>query len=301
MARARAAWTALSPHLRPASALPAWAVAVAASVATRLRKLHPAVAGIALVALLSGATFYAHVTRERPPVVLSALPVATLPLPQIDGASREAWTKPAALAPEGLVPEADKLAALGLPDEVALPRSAPATETEPILAIAGPSGAPAPAPPGLRPRPRPLRAGAPGAVETGPAQETGTFETGTFADLRVFIPRSLGPGAPDRARLWGAAEGAGRITVALVPYRISATHVRYYHADDRAEAESLAARAGGRARDFSGASARPDPGTLELYLAGDPPPRGTRLVTRAGSALSTADREVMRILEEIFD
>ncbi len=306
-AHARSAWTALASCLRPAAAalaaLPARARTTAAPQAARLRRINTASAGIALVALLSGATFFAHVTRERPPVALTALPVATLTLPPVDGAPRDSWTKPAVLAPEGLVPEADKLAALGLPDEVALPRSAPTAATEPILAIAAPSDVPVPAPPGLRPRPRPVRAGtpdavapAPGAVETGPA-----LAPGTFVDLRVFIPRGLGPGALERARIWGAEEGAGQITAARVPYRITATHVRYYHADDRAEAESLAARAGGSARDFTGAPVRPDPGTLELYLAGDPPPRGNRLVTRAGNALATADREVMRILEDIFD
>jgi hypothetical protein len=56
--------------------------------------------------------------------------------------------------------------------------------------------------------------------------------------------------------------------IARVSYSVSRTHVRYYHADDAANALRVAETMGGEARDFTGFSPKPRVGTLELYLAG---------------------------------
>ena len=57
---------------------------------------------------------------------------------------------------------------------------------------------------------------------------------------------------------------------------IGATHVRYFHASDRAAAAAIAATVGGELRDFTSFSPPPSPGRLELWLAGD--------ATRAGNS-----------------
>ncbi len=56
-----------------------------------------------------------------------------------------------------------------------------------------------------------------------------------------------------------------------VSVTISADHVRYYHPGDAAAAEVLAARIGGEARDFIGASDQAPEGTIELWLRGGAP------------------------------
>ena len=49
---------------------------------------------------------------------------------------------------------------------------------------------------------------------------------------------------------------------------IGDTHLRYYHAEDAAAADALAAEIGASARDFTSYTPRPDPGLIEVWVAG---------------------------------
>ena len=57
-----------------------------------------------------------------------------------------------------------------------------------------------------------------------------------------------------------------------VSYRISATHVRHYHPSDGDGAARVAEAVGGASRDFTGFRPLPPPGTIEVWLAGNPRP-----------------------------
>jgi hypothetical protein len=59
------------------------------------------------------------------------------------------------------------------------------------------------------------------------------------------------------------------------PFTIRETHVRFYHPEDRAAAEVLAAQFSAEARDFTAYSPRPEAGLLEVWLAGRAPGRGS--------------------------
>ncbi|PZR00163.1 MAG: hypothetical protein DI533_06050 [Cereibacter sphaeroides] len=56
-----------------------------------------------------------------------------------------------------------------------------------------------------------------------------------------------------------------------VTVTVGETHVRYYHPEDRAIAEVIAARFGGEARDFTGAGGGAGSGGIELWLEGSAP------------------------------
>ena len=100
-----------------------------------------------------------------------------------------------------------------------------------------------------------------------------------WSAMRVVVraPEGL---APDRredamSRLIGGDWPSRRMVA--TPYTISETHVRYYHSQDRAAAEDLAALFGASARDFTSFSPSPDEGLLELWLSNQgslpPPPK----------------------------
>lgn len=68
------------------------------------------------------------------------------------------------------------------------------------------------------------------------------------------------------------AAGAGAANVVPVGFSVSSTNVRYYHAQDRAAAEALAALAAGagpvETRDFTSFRPQPLPGVVEIWLRG---------------------------------
>ncbi|MEM9707332.1 MAG: hypothetical protein AAF871_00950 [Pseudomonadota bacterium] len=61
-------------------------------------------------------------------------------------------------------------------------------------------------------------------------------------------------------------------SVQTVEFRVSQNQVRYFDIDSARAAERLADAIGAVARDFTGFDPSPPPGTLEIYLAGGPPP-----------------------------
>lgn len=80
------------------------------------------------------------------------------------------------------------------------------------------------------------------------------------------------PGAADAANQLSAAlttAGARSVSVATVPFTISATHIRQYHDDDAPLARAIADEAGREAeiRDFTDFTPRPAPGLIEVWIA----------------------------------
>ena len=124
----------------------------------------------------------------------------------------------------------------------------------------------------------------PAATPSGPAD----------ALIRVFVPSRVA-GSPQVSAMVAGMEGVDwRIErVGEVPFAVSATHVRYYHPDDRDAAERLALDTGGEARDFTGSATRPDEGRLELYVAGQG--------AASRQPATRIEAELIRLIDEIFN
>ncbi len=80
-----------------------------------------------------------------------------------------------------------------------------------------------------------------------------------------------------------------------VGFTVSRTNLRYFHPEDRQAAELLAAAVGGKVRDFTNFRPSPKPGTIEIWLKGQPA-RGTRRA-RAGSGRNA---ELQRLRQKIL-
>ncbi len=79
-----------------------------------------------------------------------------------------------------------------------------------------------------------------------------------------------------------------------VPFKVSATHVRYYHATDREAADRLAARVGGEARDFTGSDNQTPEGTIELWMQGSAPKAAK--AAKPKQALKARPAEVRKVV-----
>jgi len=66
-----------------------------------------------------------------------------------------------------------------------------------------------------------------------------------------------------------------------VPFKVSATQVRYFHAADAKQAKAIASRIGADTRDFTSFRPSPPDGWIEVYLAGDGAPAAPKKVHRA--------------------
>jgi hypothetical protein len=107
--------------------------------------------------------------------------------------------------------------------------------------------------------PRPPEAPAPTMGDLGPHQvNVMAPESIADADLTATIAGLQGAGF----RLGENDRGS---------FKVSKSHVRFYHASDRAAAEALAARIGGEARDFTASDFDPPEGMIELWLQGSGP------------------------------
>lgn len=104
-----------------------------------------------------------------------------------------------------------------------------------------------------------------------PLGGAGAVET---AELRVAVFFPDGGGDARAGSVISALDAAGFevASAGAVGVRISATHVRYFHADDAERAGWLAAAVGGEVRDFTRFSPEPPAGAVEVWLAGDPAP-----------------------------
>ena len=73
-----------------------------------------------------------------------------------------------------------------------------------------------------------------------------------------------------------------------VPFTVSATNVRYYHAEDAAAAAAIAKLVNGEARDFTHSGSTAGPGSVEVYLAGTPSGGGAAVGPGSGGTAKAA-------------
>ena len=122
-------------------------------------------------------------------------------------------------------------------------------------------------------------------VLTGTAEpEVRTANTSASASTPVPAPRPIAqsalrvamfyPGsfaAAEASDLADLVRGRGHelSTLKSVDFSVSGTNIRFYHSEDRPEAERLAQLVGGRLRDFTAFIPTPAKGTVEIWLAGE--------------------------------
>jgi hypothetical protein len=181
------------------------------------------------------------------------------------------------------------------------PPDAPAAG-DPAVAVAAPPPVAEPA----APEAIDVAAAAPDAAPPAP-EPAGAAMPAWAAGTRVFLHHP-----PDaRAEAEAAAEAlrtAGVAEVALVaaPLSVARTNVRFYHAGDAAAARGVATllatadAAPPEARDFTHFSPPPEPGMVEVWLAGEAPaPRTAGAPAPSpGSAAEAVAEQVARILIE---
>lgn len=170
---------------------------------------------------------------------------------------------PAAVAPTG-----DELAAAAPPTEADLPETAP--EVVEVIGViddpAGSSLAPDASPaPTARPE-APGEAAVMPAIAAGPRATDGLNLDGVV--VRMMAPSALPMESLDQTKDLLVTEGFTLSDPKAVDFKISATQVRYYHAQDADAAEVLATLSNATLRDFTGADNPPGPGTLELWFKG---------------------------------
>lgn len=109
-----------------------------------------------------------------------------------------------------------------------------------------------------------------GTTEPPAAPEAGPAVVGS-AVVYIHAPVTVGGDAVARAAD-RVAEATGLAVSVREPvtFKVSATNVRYFHEADRAAAADVAERLSARLRDFTSFEPAPDPGTIEVWLAGEP-------------------------------
>jgi len=115
--------------------------------------------------------------------------------------------------------------------------------------------------------------------------------------LYVHVPPRGAAYAPVAVRLDAAGLADWQRVDTSLP--ISETHLRYYHAEDAAAAEAIAARLNAATRDFTGYTPRPEPGLVEVWLAGR---GGSGTAPRPPApGLGEIARSVSRALSDLVD
>jgi hypothetical protein len=106
--------------------------------------------------------------------------------------------------------------------------------------------------------------------------------------LRVIAPGTVPPDETEAlvARLGELGIGDARVTP--VRFKVSETHVRYYHREDAAAAEALASVLGTEARDHTAFRPRPPDGTVEVFVAGERGARTPATTNRAAAPARTS-------------
>jgi hypothetical protein len=176
------------------------------------------------------------------------------------------------------------------PAEVAAP--APAPDTPAAAPDTNVAAITSPAPSRPEPAVEPLRLSPPEAVAEAPAGATAVAEspavteaapvtlTAATGEARIFVhvPSGARPATTDA--VLGALTNAGLPVAGLVPVRLEVgrSNLRYYHSEDAALAEEIAAALAAtpvgatEARNFAELANPPPPGTVEIWLAGDSTP-----------------------------
>ena len=218
-------------------------------------------------------------------------------LPAIDTGSSEATgpdlpalrkvagiSKPEPTRSAGPAPEAWILASAAAPPRFTRPPTLPVPRPGAGLAAGPPS------------RPEASRASVPPPVlsDTSVASPPLLGSSLVYLNVPVTVSEEIAAAALETLR----AAGIGEVFLASVSIPISRTNVRYYFDADAAHAGRIsellepALGAGGvEARDFTGYDPKPEPGTIEVWFAGDAPITRERTViaTRAPSPVRSGD------------
>jgi hypothetical protein len=139
----------------------------------------------------------------------------------------------------------------------------PAPQEERAAAAARP---PDPAPSAMEPPPGPPQATLPDPI----AAAQPVAPPGAIGPQRVNVMAPETVGAAELTSTIASLQDAG-FTLGetdRVPFKVSESHVRFYHDGDKALAEALAAQVDGEARDFTAAEINPPDGLIELWLEG---------------------------------
>jgi hypothetical protein len=144
-------------------------------------------------------------------------------------------------------------------------------------------------------------ANSPTAPETLPEEPSPQPPATAAASIeRVIVnaPPSVAGAARDETTTLLREAGWPADDARTSPFTIRETHVRYYHPEDQAAAEELAALFSASARDFTDYSPSPGDGMIELWLAGRapthastrgrPPPDPARMLANALNRLAAA-------------
>jgi len=108
----------------------------------------------------------------------------------------------------------------------------------------------------------------PPAPYTPPDVAAQSIKTRDYA-IRLSAPSSL---SENRLNTYAQALGETGYNVGKakrVDFRVSQNHVRFFHTEDKDTARQLATAIGGKLRDFTSFSPSPEPGTIEIWLAGN--------------------------------
>jgi hypothetical protein len=181
-------------------------------------------------------------------------------------------------APQASVPEVSF--ALQPENAALLPAAFAPPEPQTGLASTG-TGRPDPAPRAVAPPPGVPKVSGPAPAETSielagaaarPVTAPLANESGPGRlQVNVMAPKSVAE-ADLAATITGLQDAGFRLGENdRVSFKVSKSHVRFYHATDRAAAEALAARIGGEARDFTSSDFNPPEGMIELWLQGSGP------------------------------
>jgi len=144
-------------------------------------------------------------------------------------------------------------------------------------------------------------------VSAGIAAPPATIQTSPrlsgIGDLRTYLvhlqsPRSLSDGqhAGFESTITDTGLPIGKVN--RVGYKISASHVRYYHPRDAVAATALAERIDARARDFTSFRPSPPIGTLEVFLSRTANSR--RAAAQGGAQSSQQDRELIELRDRLI-
>lgn len=140
-------------------------------------------------------------------------------------------------------------------------------------------------------------------IATPPAKSEPTRQLTGIAEIRSYLVHvqshsSLGDGQLAEFESIIADTGLPIGKINRVGYKISSSHIRYYHRRDATAAAALAERIGARARDFT--SYRPSPaiGTLEVFLSGSTSTQ--RTATQSGTQQRRLDRELIELRNRLI-
>ncbi|MBA3324488.1 MAG: hypothetical protein H0T41_04200 [Rhodobacteraceae bacterium] len=133
-----------------------------------------------------------------------------------------------------------------------------------------------------------------GSASDGDASESSIRPAlAAAARVSVYYPTGAGDAAAAALETIGAV-GGSRAAATPVGHNIGRTNVRYYHEADLSGARELATALAAEARDFTDFRPQPEPGTIEVWLAGEAssaapvaasvprPQRGAALRDRSG-------------------